>query len=234
MTRLFALLGLIFMTACTNPNDLDEAPAYLGNFNLGHNVVVAPNLTKGPASRAASKEEWIAAMTTAMSDRFGRYSGDKLYHLGISVEGYVLAIPGIPLVASPKSALILNVTVWDDAAGKKLNEKPHTVTVVETISGPTLLGSGLTQSKETQMLNLTRNAAKQIQNWLQNQNNDLGWFEDDGQPAKSKSRAERVAPAAADAVAADEASAAEPDSAAAQAVAAAKVIEEPTVVPPSE
>ncbi len=199
MTRLFALLGVVLITACTNPNDLDEAPAYLGNFRLGHNVVVAPNLTKGPASRAASKEEWIAAMTKAMSDRFSRYDGTKLYHLGVSVEGYVLAIPGVPIVASPKSALILKVTVWDDAAGKKLNDKPHTVTVIESISGPVLLGSGLTQSKEKQMLNLSRNAAKQIQNWLQNQNNDLGWFEDDGKPAKGKTRPK--ADAKADAVA---------------------------------
>ncbi|SLN29839.1 hypothetical protein ROG8370_01158 [Roseovarius gaetbuli] len=204
MTRLFALLGLVLITACTNANDLDEAPAYLGNFHLGHNVVVAPNLTKGPASREASKEEWIEAMTTAMSDRFGRYDGGKLYHIGVSVEGYVLAIPGVPIVASPKSALILNVTAWDDAAGKKLNTKPHTVTVVESISGNTFLGSGLTQSKERQMLNLSRNAAKQIQNWLQNQNNDKGWFEDDGKPAKGKSRPAPVAPAEADAAAAQE------------------------------
>ncbi|MDT8328751.1 MAG: hypothetical protein RQ750_15440 [Roseovarius sp.] len=232
MTRLLALLGLVLMTACTNPNDLEKAPAYLGNFHLGHNVVVAPNLVKGPVSRAASKEEWIDAMTTAMSDRFGRYDGDKLYHIGISIEGYVLAIPGVPLVASPKSALILNVTVWDDAAGKKLNEKTHTVSVLESISPSTLLGSGLTQSKEKQMLNLTRNAAKQIQTWLQNQNNDLGWFEDDGKPAKNKSRPERVTPAEADASAADEAPAAETFSAAAQAVAAAQVIEEPELAAP--
>ena len=232
MTRLFALLGLVLITGCTNPNDLDEAPAYLGNFHLGHNVVVAPNLTKGPASREATKEEWIAAMTTAMSDRFGRYDGSKLYHLGVSVEGYVLAIPGVPLVASPKSALILKVTVWDDAAGKKLNEKPHTVTVVETISGPTLLGSGLTQSKETQMLNLSRNAAKQIQNWLQNQNNDLGWFENDGNPAKGKSRPASDASDEADASAADETLAPEVLSAADQFTAASKVIEEPELAAP--
>ncbi|SFO24629.1 hypothetical protein SAMN04487859_120107 [Roseovarius lutimaris] len=231
MTRLFALLGLVLITACTNPNDLDETPAYLGNFSLGHNVVVAPNLTKGPASRAASKEEWIAAMTKAMTDRFSRYDGSKLYHLGVSVEGYVLAIPGVPLVASPKSALILNVTVWDDAAGKKLNENPHTVTVLESISGPVLLGSGLTQSKEKQMLNLSRNAAKQIQNWLQNQNNDLGWFEDDGKPAKSKARP-KVAPTSdTAATAADEADEGSTAARTASAVAAAEVIEEPAVAP---
>lgn len=247
MIRFLALFGLALMAACTNPNDLDEAPAYLGNFHLGHNVVVAPNLTKGPASREASKEEWIAAMTDAMTDRFGRYEGTKLYHLGVSVEGYVLAIPGVPLVASPKSALILNVTVWDDAKGGKLNTKPHLVTVVESFSGNTFLGSGLTQSKETQMLNLTRNAAKQIQNWMVQQNNELGWFEDDGVPANEKERPEAQEEAAPQAetpqaeaptVAATEseeapASAlAETQNAAELANAAAEVIEEPEVVPP--
>lgn len=186
MRRFMALLGLLAVTACTNANDLDEEPAYLGNFRLGHNIVVAPNLTKGPASRAASKEEWIDAMTRAISERFTRHEGSKLYHLGVSVEGYVLAVPGLPVVASPKSALILNVTAWDDAAGKKLNQKPELITVVETASAKTLIGSGLTQSKEVQMENLSRNAAKLIENWLNRQNDNLGWFEDDGRPAKEK------------------------------------------------
>jgi hypothetical protein len=89
-------------------------------------------------------------------------------------------------VASPKSALILNVTAWDDAAGKKLNDKPHLITVMESISGNTILGSGLTQSKEVQMANLSRNAAKLIEAWLNRQNDELGWFEDDGRPANEK------------------------------------------------
>lgn len=184
--RFFLLLAGVALAACTNPNDLDDAPVYLGDFHLGHNVVVAPNLTKGPASREASEEEWIASLTEAVNARFSRYDGTRLYHLGISVEGYVLAVPGIPLVASPKSALIVNVTVWDDAVQQKLNDKPETVTVVESISGNTILGSGVTQSKEVQMANLSRNAAKLIQNWLVRQNDAEGWFETDGVPANDK------------------------------------------------
>lgn len=186
MIRLIALLGVSLLAACAGSNDLDGELPYMGNFQLGHNVVVAPNLTRGPASREASKEEWIEAMTQAITDRLGRHEGTKLYHLGVSVEGYVLAVPGVPLVASPKSALIINVTAWDDAAGRKLNEKPHLITVMESISGPTIFGSGLTQSKEVQMANLSRNAAKLIENWLNRQNDELGWFEDDGRPAKEK------------------------------------------------
>lgn len=186
MRRFMALFGVLAVTACTNANDLDEEPAYLGNFQLGHNVVVAPNLTKGPASREASKQEWTEAVTKAISDRFARYEGTKLYHLGVSIEGYVLAIPGVPVVASPKSALIVNVTAWDDAAGRKLNDKPELITVVETISPQTVIGSGLTQSRQVQMDDLSRNAAKLIERWLDRQNDNLGWFEDDGQPAKEK------------------------------------------------
>ncbi|WP_317057006.1 hypothetical protein [Roseovarius rhodophyticola] len=184
--RVVLVLLCLVVAACTNVNDLDKEPTYLGNFHLGHNVVVAPNLTKGPASRDATKEEWTEGMKLAIDERFGRYEGTRLYHLGISVEGYVLAIPGIPLVAAPKSALIIRVTAWDDEKEAKLNEKPETITIVESISGQTLISSGLTQSKETQMKNLTQNAAKLIQNWLVRQNNQEGWFEDDGVPAKNK------------------------------------------------
>ena len=186
MIRILALLGALVLTACTGAGDLDRDVPYMGNFQLGHNIVVAPNLTRGPASRAATQEEWIAAMTEAIDARLGRHEGTKLYHLGVSVEGYVLAVPGVPLVASPKSVLILNVTAWDDAAGRKLNEKPHMVTVMEAITGNTLLGSGLTQGKQVQMANLSRNAARLIEAWLNRQNDEFGWFEDDGRPAREK------------------------------------------------
>lgn len=171
-----ALLFLAGAAACTNSNDLDKAPTDLGDFRLGHNIVVAPKMQKGPLSREASKEEWIASLTGAISDRFDRYEGDRLYHLGISVEGYVLAQPGVPVVLSPKSVLIVNVTVWDDAAEKKLNPEPKQITVLESLSGETMVGSGLTQTAEQQMENLSRNAAKQIEVYMTRMNNAEGWF----------------------------------------------------------
>ncbi|MBR9653157.1 hypothetical protein [Thalassovita aquimarina] len=176
LSRFAALIALVFVTACTNANDLDEAPVGLGDFRLGHDIVVAPNAVKGPLSREASAEEWQAALTAAIGERFGRYEGDRLYHFATSVEGYVLAQPGIPVVASPKSVLIINFTVWDDAKGVKLNETPEQLTVLETLSGATVLGSGLTQSKEVQMRNLSRNTAKVIQNFLVKKHEEEGWF----------------------------------------------------------
>ena len=180
MSRILILFVLLFgVVACTNANDLDKAPVDLGVFRLGHNIVVAPKMVKGPVSREASKEEWITSLHDAIAERFDRYEGEKLFHFGVSVEGYVLAQPGIPIVASPKSVLIINLTVWDDAKGKKLNEKPEQITVLETFSGDTFVGSGLTQSKEKQMLHLSRNAAKLIQDFLVKKNAEEGWFRPD-------------------------------------------------------
>lgn len=177
MTRILSLFALLLgLAACTNANDLDKAPVDLGDFRLGHNIVVAPKMVKGPVSRDATAEEWIASLTGAVAERFDRYEGKKLYHFGMSVEGYVLAQPGIPVVASPKSVLIINLTVWDDAKGKKLNDKPEQITVLESFSGNSIVGSGLTQSKEQQMQNLSRNAAKMIEELLVRKQAEEGWF----------------------------------------------------------
>ena len=172
MTFLAALLA-----ACSpSGDDLDAPPVSLGDFKLGHNVVVASKAVKGPLSREASEAELKSAMKAAIADRFARYEGIKLYHFGVSVEGYVLAAPGVPIVASPKSVMIVQITVWDDAANAKLNEKPHQLTIFESLSGETAIGSGLTQSKDEQLRNLTVNAAKQIELYLVEQQNAQGWF----------------------------------------------------------
>ncbi len=179
MLRRFFLVALLgFVAACTNPDDLDEPAADLGNFSLGHNVVIAPKFQKGPLSREMPDERWIKEVTARIDERFERYTGDRLYHFGISLEGYVLAQPGIPIVASPKSALIMRVTVWDDAAGKKLNEKAEQLIVLETLSGEQVIGSGLTQSAEQQLENLTKNASKMLENWLLRKKRGEGWFAD--------------------------------------------------------
>ncbi len=176
LRRFFILATMSFLAACASPDDLDKPAVDLGNFDFGHNVVVAPNLVQGPLSREKSKEEWIEAVEARVAERFDRYEGEKLYHLGISLEGYILAPPGVPLVASPKSTLIIRVTVWDDAAGKKLNEKAHQIVVFEQLSGETMIGSGLTQTADQQLEKLAKNAAKKIELWLVRQKREEGWF----------------------------------------------------------
>ncbi|MEC9311457.1 MAG: hypothetical protein VYA97_06830 [Pseudomonadota bacterium] len=183
--KLAAMALLVLAAACTDVSDLQEAPADLGQFRLGHNVVVASKMRQAALSRDATEEEWVAALQAAVEERFGRYEGERLYHLGISVEGFSIAPPGVPLVASPKSVLIIRATLWDDALGRKLNEEAKQFTVFETFSGSTIVGSGLTQTKEEQIQNLSRSAAKLVQNWmLQNPE----WFPGIGeQPAAATS-----------------------------------------------
>jgi len=168
---LVAALGLL--SACASGAKLGEERAELGDFLLGHAIVVEENAVRGPASRKAEPGAWKDSLEAEMQRRFARYQGDSLYHLGVAVQGYVLAIPGIPLVAAPKSFLILGVTVWDDAAGKKLNEKPHRIIVFEAPSGETAISSGLTQSAEEQMQNLSQNGVAAIERWLATQED---WF----------------------------------------------------------
>ena len=84
---LAALVGLV--AACSQPEETAER-LDLGDFVLGHNVVVAPDLQKGPTSRNAEPEELIAAVQGAVASRLGKYDGDRLVHLGINIGGYAL------------------------------------------------------------------------------------------------------------------------------------------------
>lgn len=157
---------LAALAACSLPESQDKLPEKMGNFRLGHNIVVVKDPIQGPLSRKADEGSWEVVLKDEIGKRFGGYEGEKLYHLGVSVEAYVLALPGVPLVVSPKSILIVKATVWDDAAGKKLNEEPKQITVLENLSGKTFVGSGLTQNKKQQQRNLSKNAARAIQKWL--------------------------------------------------------------------
>jgi len=180
MSRLIALLtSFVFLTGCATQSLQDEPIVPLGDFKLGHNIIIASKMSKGPVSRNASEEEWIGELTKMIGVRFGRYDGDELYHFGISVEGYMLAPPGLPLVYSPKSVLVLNVTVWDDAAGRKLNDKPHQMTIFEnTEASSALVGSGMSRDRQEQLTGLSFNAARQIEQWLAVQHEQHGWFTD--------------------------------------------------------
>lgn len=176
MRVVLGMMMVALVAACSSGADLNDTPVPLGDFRLEHNIVVASKARRGPLSRPASEEELSAAVKGAMAERFGRYNGQSRYHFGISVEGYVLAQPGIPLVLAPKSALILNVTVWDDAANKKLNDKPEQITVLETFGTAPIIGTGYTMSAEEQLAELSQNAAKAVERFLVRQQKNEGWF----------------------------------------------------------
>jgi hypothetical protein len=163
--RLPALALTFGLAACAST--LDPGPQVpLGDFVLGLNIAVADNMQMVPISRPATPEEWEAAIIKAVDDRFGRYSGTKIYNIGISIDGFALAPPGIPVVAAPKSILVITANIFDDAAGKQLNEKGHAITVFEGFSGETVVGSGLTRTKAQQMERLAFNAVKKVEEWL--------------------------------------------------------------------
>ncbi|SHJ80918.1 hypothetical protein SAMN05444000_11398 [Shimia gijangensis] len=159
-----ALWALVSCAVPTTP--VDEPQLDLGDFTLGHNIVVAPELVKGPLSREASAETWISSVKASIEARLGRYEGERLVHLGVHISGYVLAQPGVPLLLSPKSALGITVTAWDDRAGGKFNEEAKEIFVIETLTGASVIGSGMTMTAEEQMANLSYKVAKEIEEWL--------------------------------------------------------------------
>lgn len=164
--KLIALTLVATLSACAVANPDNEPLAPLGNFSLGHNVVITKEARKIGPSRTATNEEWELILEAAMEKRFGRYEGDKLYHIGISLDGYALAVPGIPVVLSPKSILAIKVSVWDDAAELKLTEEPKSLTIFEQIDGGTIVGSGYANTREEQMANLAAQMAKAVERFL--------------------------------------------------------------------
>lgn len=168
LSRCLSVAALIVLAACAKAPDplTDELPS-MGNFRLGHAVLVSGNMQQVPPSRNATAEEWEAILGAEIDRRFGVYDGEKLYHLGIAIEGYALAPPGIPLVVNPRSVLVLSINVWDDALGAKLHDAPEQILVLEGSSRDTfLIGSGFGRTREEQMQVLARNAAAQIQRWM--------------------------------------------------------------------
>lgn len=182
--RKFAALAAVgLLAACANGANLGEERVELGDFRLCYNIVTTNDVVQGPLSREADMEEFSRLIRAEIERRFGRYDGDRLYHIAMHVDAYVLAVPGIPIVASPRSALIISTNVWDDILGRPLNESPEQFTVLESASGTSLIGSGLTQSAEQQMQVLAQNAAIRIENWL---SENPEWFQhgmDGGDPA---------------------------------------------------
>ena len=166
----------VLLAGCNGAADLDAPAVPLGDFNLKHNIVVAPKVQKIPLCRALETEVMTTMLRDAVAERFDRYEGARLYHFGISIEGYCLAPPGIPIVAAPKSAMIIRITVWDDAKNEKLTPKAHQITVVESLDQGPLVGSGYTKTAEEQFKNLSQNAVKQIENFLVKKNREEGWF----------------------------------------------------------
>lgn len=166
LTRLATLGFVLILGACAATDPLEEDLPDMGDFRLAYNIVVADHMQQVPPSRNATGEEWIEVLTAEIDRRFGGYEGDRLYHIAIHVDAYSLAVPGIPVVLSPKSILVISANVWDDELQRKLHEEPRQLTIFEGASAESIIGSGLTRSREEQMQVLARNAARRVQLWM--------------------------------------------------------------------
>ncbi|WP_235952702.1 hypothetical protein [Alterinioella nitratireducens] len=166
LTRLATLGLVLILGACAASDPLEEDLPDMGDFRLAYNIVVADNMQQVPPSRNATGEEWIEVLTAEIDRRFGGYEGERLYHIAIHVDAYSLAVPGIPVVLSPKSILVISANVWDDELQAKLHEEPRQLTIFEGASAQSIIGSGLTRSREEQMQVLARNAARRVQLWM--------------------------------------------------------------------
>ena len=166
------------LCACTPPVT-DKPVVPIGDFNLGYNVVVGDQMAQGPLSRTADTQAITTSLKTAIDERLSRYDGDKLYHVVTHVDLYVMGRTGVPFVFSPKTALMVSMTVWDDAAQAKLNEIPIQMTLLENTNSKNVLGSGLGQTVEEQIQSMAESAAYQIESWLRKQNREQNWFNPD-------------------------------------------------------
>lgn len=167
--RFISVAGLLvaaFTVAACQTNDLKEPPVPLGDFALGVNVAITDKVQVPSVSRKVSIDVLEKTLTDAVGARFDRYSGSKLINIGLYVDGYLLAPPGIPIVLSPSSVMIVTLNFFDDATGVKLNPEGTQITVIEKGSADTFIGSGLTQTKEKQLQTLSYNVAKRIEGIL--------------------------------------------------------------------
>ncbi len=175
--RLISGLGLtvlaaFFLGACA-PGKIEDSPPPIGDFRLGHIIVSEKSAEQAPISREAEAGLLQTEIEEALQERLGRYKGGKWYHLAVSIGAYSLSGGGIPVVASPRSAIIVEVTVWDDAAAAKLNEEPRVFTVIEPTSPATIFGSGLVRTPEEQANVLAVSAADLVEKWLRSPESPL-------------------------------------------------------------
>ncbi len=168
LRAVMSLLGLAVLSACFSLTDSGQQAAFTQDFALGYTVVAgSENYTRGPISREATVQEWETPIMREVESRLGEHHGSRLYHIGIVLEGYTLAQPGIPILLSPKSALIFRFVIIDDPTQRVLYSSERQV-VFEDFSTDTVLGSGLTRTKQEQIRALASTAAYRIEQELRN------------------------------------------------------------------
>ena len=164
------------MGACTQ-TQLNEEPESLGEFKIRVNYAFADKAVQGPVSRDATPKEWIDAIQNAINIRLGRYEGSQEYDIGISLEGYMLAPPGVPVIYNPKSIAIVLVNVYDVRKQEFLAKNKKIQVLEDTTGGSAFKGSGHERTREEQMSGLALKVADRIEEWLAEEHKENGWFD---------------------------------------------------------
>ncbi len=176
MLRILTLItGLALMGACTQ-TQLYEEPESLGEFKLVKIVSFADKAKQGPISRDATSQEWTDALENAINIRLGRYTGSQRYIIGISLEGYMLAPPGV-VIYNPRSAAIVIVNVYDFDQEKFLAKEKQFFVLEDTTKETAIVGSGRVRTKEEQLSGLSLKVADEIEEWLAEEHKNNGWFD---------------------------------------------------------
>lgn len=176
MIRLFALLtSLVFLTAC-GETQLDEAPEDLGDFKMRVGFVYTDKALQWPLSRSAETSEWNEPIERAMEARLGRYNGSGKYDVAVTLEGFLLATGGIPVLINPKSAAVVNVFVYDVSTQTYL-AKEHQMEIFEDTTGESaIIGSGYSRTKEEQIEGLSLRIIDALEEYMAEQHAEHGWF----------------------------------------------------------
>lgn len=158
------LAGSAALAGCATPDPLGEDLPEMGTFQLASAITVSRNARKIPPSRGASEADLKRVMNAEIARRFGRYDGGRLFYVAVNIDGYSLAPPGIPIVLTPKSIMIVSANVWTADPQEKIGG-PEQITTLEGVD-TLLLGSGLMKSADEQLVTLCRNTARKVQSWM--------------------------------------------------------------------
>ncbi|GAA6194283.1 hypothetical protein [Phaeobacter sp. NW0010-22] len=177
MFRILTTLTVALFLAACGETQLNEAPEDMGAFRARVVHVFTDKALKWPLSRDAEASEWNAPMERAMETRLRRYDGAQEYDVAVSLEGFLLAPPGIPVLVNPKSVVVVNVFVYDVARKEYLARKVQMEVYEDTTGQSAILGSGHSRTKEEQIAGLSLNIADKIEEWMAEEHKENGWFD---------------------------------------------------------
>ncbi|MBT8153412.1 hypothetical protein KMP13_05790 [Epibacterium ulvae] len=176
MARLLSLFMALALLGACGATQVDEAPEDLGAFKARVLHVFTDKALQWPLSRDADASEWTEPMKRALNARLGRYQGSQEFDVAVTLEGFMLAPGGVPILFSPKSVAVVNVFVYDVSGAVFLAEKIQMEIFEDTTGESALLGSGHSRSKQEQIDGLALNIADKIEEFIAKKHADEGWF----------------------------------------------------------